>query len=263
MPTEYYASYIIIGVIFFLYGIVIGSFLNVVILRIPIHENITLTRSHCMTCGHTLAWYDLFPLFSYIFLKGKCRHCGAKISIQYPIVETANGVLWLSIYLINDVSIETILYCMCASALLALSIIDWRTQEIPFGINVFIFVLGLIRLITDRENWLEHVIGFFAVSGFLTLLIIVTRLLIKKDAMGWGDVKLMAATGLLLGWKLIIIAFFLGCILGSVIHLTRMKVQKGVDHVLSFGPYLSMGIFITMLWGEQLVSWYLKMWTFS
>ena len=266
MTGEYYASYIIIGVIFFLYGLVIGSFLNVVILRIPIHENITLTRSHCMTCGHTLAWYDLFPLFSYLFLKGKCRYCKEHISIQYPIIEGVNGLLWLTVYLVCGDSMSTlkvVLYCLCSSALLALSVIDWRTQEIPFGINVFIFILGLIRLITDRENWLEYVLGFFAVSGFLTLLIIVTRLLIKKDAMGWGDVKLMAAAGLLLGWKLIIIAFFLGCILGSIIHLIRMKVQKGVDHVLAFGPYLSMGIFITMLWGEQLVSWYLKMWTFE
>ena len=106
-------------------------------------------------------------------------------------------------------------------------------------------------------------IGFFAVSGFLALLIVFCNLVLHKDAMGWGDVKLMAATGLLLGWKLNILAFFIGCILGSVIHLTRMAIKKGTDHVLAFGPYLSMGLFIVMIWGEQLVSWYLRMWNFK
>ncbi len=264
MAAEY-AAWVTVGVIFFLYGIVIGSFLNVVIFRIPIKENITLTRSHCMTCGYTIAWYDLVPVFSWLFLKGKCRHCGSKISIQYPIIEAANGIIYLIIYLLNDFNnnpVETILYCACASALLALSVIDWRTQEIPFGINIFIFILGLIRLLTDLGNWSEYVIGFCAVSGFLCLLILFGHFVLKKEVMGFGDVKLMAATGLLLGWKLIIPAFFIGCILGSVIHLTIMAVKKGTDHVLAFGPYLSMGVFIIMLWGEQLVSWYLKMWTF-
>ena len=263
------AAIVTIAIFFFLYGIVIGSFVNVVIMRTPIHESITLKRSHCMTCGHTIRWYDLIPLFSYVFLKGKCRDCGSHISIQYPIVEGANGIIYAGIYLYREfvlyegISVNTFLYCFAASALLALSVIDWRTQEIPFGINVFIFILGLIRLFTDLKHWPEYVIGFFAVSGFLALLIVFCNLVLHKEAMGWGDVKLMAATGLLLGWKLNILAFFIGCVLGSVIHLTRMAVKKGTDHVLAFGPYLSMGLFIVMIWGEQLVSWYLRMWSFK
>lgn len=243
-------------VFFALYGIVIGSFLNVVILRVPIKESITLKRSHCMTCGHTLAWYELIPLFSYLFLGGKCRHCKAHISIQYPIVEAANGLLYVILYLVKGMTLETVLYCLCASALLALSVIDWRTMEIPFGINLFIILLGLVRLFTDLGNWSQYVIGLFAVSGFLVLLNILT----KGKGMGHGDIKLMAATGLLLGWKLNIIAFMMACILGSVIHLIRMAVNK-VGRRLAFGPYLSMGLFIAMIWGEQLVSWYLSMWT--
>ncbi|MGN0367993.1 MAG: prepilin peptidase [Wujia sp.] len=243
-------------VFFALYGIVIGSFLNVVILRVPIKESITLKRSHCMTCGHTLAWYELIPLFSYLFLGGKCRHCKAHISIQYPIVEAANGLIYVILYLVKGMTLETVLYCLCASALLALSVIDWRTMEIPFGINLFIILLGLVRLFTDLGNWSQYVIGLFAVSGFLVLLNILT----KGKGMGHGDIKLMAATGLLLGWKLNIIAFMMACILGSVIHLIRMAVNK-VGRKLAFGPYLSMGLFIAMIWGEQLVSWYLSMWT--
>ena len=240
---------VVYSIFFALYGIVIGSFLNVVILRVPIRESITLKRSHCMTCGHTLAWYELIPLFSYLFLGGKCRHCKAHISIQYPIVEAANGAIYVIFFLAKGITLETFLYCLCASALLALSVIDWRTQEIPIGINIFILLLGLVRLFTDLGNWGQYVIGLFAVSGFLLLLNFIT----KGRGIGHGDIKLMAATGLLLGWKLNIIAFIMGCIIGSVVHLIRMAVKK-VGRKLAFGPYLSMGLFIAMIWGEQLVS---------
>ncbi|MBP3622371.1 MAG: prepilin peptidase [Lachnospiraceae bacterium] len=246
---------VFISIIFGLYGVVIGSFLNVLTLRIPLKESVTLKRSHCMTCGHTLSWYELFPLFSYIFLGGKCRHCKSKISIQYPLVEGLNGILYVIVFLVHGVSVETILYCLCASALIALSVIDWRTQEIPMGFNIFILLLGLVRLITDLGNWSQYVIGLFAVSGFLYLLFLIT----KGRGIGGGDIKLMAATGLLLGWQLNIIAFLLGCVLGSIIHLTLMAVKKA-NRVLAFGPYLSMGVYIAMIWGEQLVSWYLSMW---
>lgn len=247
--------HVVLGIFFGMYGIILGSFLNVVILRIPIKESITLTRSHCMECGHTLAWYDLFPLFSYLFLGGKCRYCKAKISVQYPIVEAANGALYVILYLANGINVETILYCLCASALLALSVIDWRTREIPLGFNIFIFILGLVRLFTDLGNWDQYLIGLFAVSGFLFLLNLIT----KGRGIGGGDIKLMAATGLLLGWQLNIIAFLIGCILGSIIHLTIMAIKK-VGRELAFGPYLSAGVFLAMIWGEQLVSWYLSMW---
>lgn len=248
---------LIFSIIFGLYGIVIGSFLNVLILRIPIKESFTFKRSHCMSCGHVLAWYDLFPLFSYLFLGGKCRYCKVHISCQYPIVEGLNGLLYVGLYLVNGLNVETILYCLCTSALICLSVIDWRTKEIPFGFNLFIFLLGLIRLFTNIGDWGQYVIGLFAVSGFLFLLLVLS----KGRAMGGGDIKLMAATGLLLGWQLNIIAFLVGCILGSIIHLTLMAMKKA-DRVLAFGPYLSMGVYIAMIWGEQLVSWYLSLWTF-
>ncbi len=243
---------IVFSIFFALYGIVIGSFLNVLILRLPLKESITLKRSHCMTCGHTLSWYELIPLFSYLFLGGKCRHCKAHISVQYPIVEAANGILYVIFFLAKGITIETFLYCLCASALLALSVIDWRTKEIPFGFILFILTLGLVRLFTDLGNWSQYVIGLFAVSGFLLLIYLVT----KGRGIGHGDIKLMAATGLLLGWKLNIIAFIMACIIGAVVHLIRMAVKKA-GRKLAFGPYLSVGLFIAMIWGEQLVSWYL------
>lgn len=239
-------------IVVFLYGIVIGSFLNVCIYRIPRGESIARERSHCMSCGYQLKWFDLIPLFSWLALRGKCRKCKAPISPQYPIIEGVNGALYVLIFAVNGISLSSILYCLMASALLALSVIDFRTYEIPLGFNVFLAILGLVQLIADVENCFDYIIGFFAVSTALWILLLVSR----GRAIGGGDVKLMAAAGLLLGWKLILLAFFIGCILGSVIHLTRMKVSHA-EHVLALGPYLSLGILISALWGNTFLSWYL------
>lgn len=243
---------ILLTIIFFLYGIVIGSFVNVCIYRIPLKENIAKSRSHCMSCGHKLSWYDLFPLFSWIFLRGKCRYCGAKISKQYPLVEFINGIGYVWIYLVGGISLNCILYCLVFSALIALTVIDWRTNEIPIGINRFILVMGIIATVFDLEHILNHVIGFASVGGFLAILYYASN----GTAMGGGDAKLMAGAGLLIGWQKILLALALGSIIGSVIHITRMKIS-GVEHRLAFGPYLSAGIVLAMLYGEQMINWYL------
>lgn len=242
---------IVFYIIIFLYGIVIGSFLNVCIYRIPKKEDIVKVRSHCMNCGYKLEWYDLVPLFSYLFLKGRCRKCKTKLSVQYPLIEAANGVLYVVIVLINGANVESLLYCLLASALLTLSVIDFRTYEIPIGINIFILALGLIRVAAYYSDWLNYLIGLLCVSTFLAVIYYAT----KGRGIGGGDVKLMAVCGLVLGWKLIILAFFIGCILGAVIHVARMKIS-GEGHVLAMGPYLSLGIFISMLWGNRIIEWY-------
>lgn len=244
---------IILYIMIFLYGIVIGSFLNVVIYRVPKKENMVTTRSHCMSCGYQLRWFDLIPLFSWLALGGKCRKCKAKISVQYPLIEGLNGILYLIVFHRYEISIESLLYCLFFSALLALSVIDFRTYEIPVGFNYFILGLGICRLITDRFNWTEYVIGFFSVSVFLWLLYMISG----GAAIGGGDVKLMAVTGLLLGWKRNLLGFVLGCIIGSVIHLIRMKVSKE-GRQLAMGPYLAVGTMIATLWGNELIRLYLK-----
>ena len=243
---------ILLYAVIFIYGIVIGSFLNVVIYRVPKKENIVVVNSHCMNCGYQLSWYDLVPIFSWLALRGKCRKCGDKISVQYPLIEALNGVLYMVVFYYFGVSIESLLYCLLFSALLALSVIDFRTYEIPVGFNYFILTLGLIRVVTDLEDWSTYVIGFLAVSAFLYLLYIVT----DGRGIGGGDVKLMATCGLLIGWKLIILGFLLGCILGSVIHIIRMRVV-GEGRVLAMGPYLSMGVALAVLYGEGWINWYI------
>ena len=174
--------------------------------------------------------------------------------MQYPIIEALNGIIWVFVFLVNGMNGMSVVYCLMASALLTLSVIDWRTFEIPLGINGFLGILGVAAVVLDKEEWLSHVIGAVCVSGFLLIL----YLLSKGRAIGGGDIKLMAVCGLLLGWQRIILAFLLGCILGSVIHLLRMKVS-GEGHVLAMGPYLAAGIFLAALFGQQWIHWYLTL----
>lgn len=236
------------------FGLVIGSFLNVLIYRIPKKENFVSTRSHCMNCDYQLRWYDLVPLFSYLFLGGKCRKCKTKISPQYPMIEALNMILWILVFICCGISFHSIFCCIAVSMLIVLSVIDFRTFEIPFGLNVVIAICGVADTIVDHEHWLDHVIGFFAVSLVLYLIVVIS----KGAAMGGGDVKLMAAAGLLIGWQKSVLALIIGCIVGSVIHIIRMKVSKA-ESVLAMGPYLSIGILIAILWGQKLIDLYVNL----
>ncbi len=243
-------------VIIFLYGIIIGSFLNVCIYRIPKKESIVTVRSHCMACGYQLKWYDLIPVFSFVFLRGRCRKCGEKVSMQYPLIELANGVLWVLTFAICGFRMESLLYCLMISGLLVLSVIDARTLEIPFGINVYLLVLGGIREILGGCTLFSLAADLFLVSGFLMLLYILT----KGKGIGGGDVKLMVAAGALLGWKLTVLSLFFGCLYGSVIHIFRMKCMHA-GRVLAMGPYLSMGMVTAAWFGNTIITWYLGFFT--
>ena len=236
------------------FGLCVGSFLNVCIFRIPREESIVTGPSHCMSCGERLRWYELIPVFSFLMQGGRCRHCKAKLSPQYPLIEAANAAGWVVCLLVKGFSIEFFLGCGLFSALLTLAVIDARTMEIPFGINVFIFILGLIRLFTDLSNWPLYLIGFGAVSGFFLLVYLITG----GRGIGGGDIKLMAAAGLLLGWKSILLSLMIAAIVATVVHLIRMAIVKA-GKMLAFGPYLSIGIFIAFLFGDIVINWYMSL----
>lgn len=246
------AQTILFYIFAFLYGIVIGSFLNVCIYRIPKNESVVAVGSHCMNCQHKLAWYDLFPLFSFLFLRGKCRYCGTKLSFQYPAVECLNGMLYVAVMAVHGICFESMLYCFLVSALLTLSIIDYRTLEIPIRINLVILVIGIVHAVVDYTNLVHYVIGFFSASLFLLFCFILTR----GRGIGGGDIKLMAVAGLCLGWKNSLLALTVGCVLGSVIQCIIIAVTKNKTK-FAMGPYLSAGIFIAMLWGDVFWEWYL------
>ena len=237
-----------------LLGLCVGSFLNVLIYRIPLEQEFVKTPSHCMSCGHPLKWYELIPVFSWVAQGGKCRSCGVKLSAQYPIVEALNGSMWLlTAVLFKGDWLTVALYCGLFSMLLVLSVIDWRTYIIPNGINLTIFVLGLVRLATDFANWPTYIIGMASVSLVFLLLHILTG----GNGLGMGDVKLVAAAGLLLGWPKMILAVLVGSVSGAVIHSIRMK--GGAGHKLAFGPYLAAGIWFSALVGQPLISAYLSL----
>ena len=205
-----------------------------------------------MACGHRLRWYELIPVASWLAQGGKCRSCGVKLSAQYPIVEALNGGAWLlAAWLFRGDAVRAVLYSALFSLLTVVAVIDWRTFEIPNGVNLAIFLLGVVQLVVDRGNWKLYLIGMCSVSLLFLLLWFITH----GNGLGMGDVKLMAAAGLLLGWPRILLAMILGSVSGAIIHTIRMR--RGAGRKLAFGPYLSAGIWVAALFGERLIGAYL------
>ncbi|WHH59664.1 A24 family peptidase [Petroclostridium sp. X23] len=239
-----------------IFGLVIGSFLNVCIYRIPLKQTIVTDPSHCVACGKRIKWYDLIPVISYIILGGKCRVCKQKISMKYPLVELFNGAVYLWIYSFYGLSVQFYAFGFLASCLIVISFIDFEHQIIPNGIIIFMMIFGIIFPYFNKSlGYSDAVIGFFAAS--IPLLIIA---ILSRGGMGGGDIKLMAVAGLFLGWKLILLALILGCIVGSVIGLALILLKKIQRRdKIPFGPFLATGIFIAMLYGNQILQWYIGM----
>ncbi|MEI7884578.1 MAG: prepilin peptidase [Clostridia bacterium] len=234
----------------------IGSFLNVVIYRVPLGISIAKGRSYCPSCNTQLKNYDLIPIFSYLFLRGKCRKCGSKISLRYPLVELVTGILAVFIFLIVGFSWQAVLIFAVTAIMLAISLIDLDTMTIPNGLLIALipFITGLFFLQPELAL-LARIIGFLALSLPMFLLNFVV-----EDSFGGGDIKLMALAGFMLGWQQTLVAFFIALMLGgslaTYLLLTKQK-EKG-SHI-PFGPYLCIGIFLALLFGEKLLSWYLNL----
>ncbi len=251
--------YAIMYLFVFLFGVCIGSFLNVCIYRLPLGESLIKQNSHCMTCGTPIRKRDLIPVISWCMLRGKCHSCGAKISPRYTVVELLNGVLYLLVFLHYDVSVHTshsAIVALLFSALIVVFFMDWDTQLINTYVVIFIALLGVLNYVTYDRLYTDislrsHIIGTFIVS--VPLLII--SLASHERAMGMGDVYLMAAGGLFLGVQGILVAMLVALITGSVCGLI-LKYING-DSKFAFGPYLSIGIAAAALYSEQIGSWYM------
>ncbi len=240
-----------------IYGLLIGSFLNVCIYRIPIGKTIVKGRSYCPFCNSLIPWYCNIPLFSYIFLKGRCKYCGEKISVVYPVVELLNALLYLLIWQVYGLTVTAVLAAVFFSILLVISFIDLRYWIIPDGLLLAILALGIINAVYQtlvlNANWYDWAIGFFAASVPLLILG-----LAYKDGMGGGDIKLMAVAGLFMGWKLILLALFIGAVYGGVASIFIILVKKGsMKTAVPFGPFLSLGMATGLLAGNQLITWYM------
>lgn len=259
---------IVIYVFVFLFGITIGSFLNVCIYRLPTGESLIKRNSHCMTCGEEIKRYDLIPVFSWLLLRGKCRSCKAPISPRYCIVESLNGILYVLVFMHYDFMynpIRAILVCLLMSALVVVFFMDWDTQLISNYVVLFIALLGIadyirqyfqfdisITPLSSEASLTSRIIGVFAVS----LVLLLIELGSKGRAMGRGDVYLMAAAGAFLGVKATVAAFAIGLITGSIAGMI-IKHSTGASK-FAFGPWLSIGIAIAAIWGNQLGDLYLS-----
>ncbi len=246
-------------ILLFILGLTVGSFSNVCINRIPKNESIIYPASHCPKCRSNITPKDNIPLLSYILLKGRCRNCKNRISIQYPVVEFLTGLVYLIIYLTYGLNVQTLIYIILSSALIIIAFIDLNEQIVPDVISLPGIVIGFIlSFFVPYISFINSALGVVFGGGIILIIGLAGSLIFKKEAMGGGDVKLAAMIGAFLGWRYIIISLFLGFFLGALagIFLIISKIKSRED-VVPFGPFIVLGSFITLLWGDKIIFWYI------
>jgi leader peptidase (prepilin peptidase)/N-methyltransferase len=243
----------------FLFGAVVGSFLNVCICRLPQGESVVTPRSRCPRCLTGIAWYDNIPVLSWLVLKGKCRSCGLPISWQYPLVELLNGLLTLFLFIRFGISPAFPVLFLFSSALVVVTFIDLEHQIIPDVISIPGIVIGfLASFLAPGSFWVSSLIGILAGGGSLLLVAYGYQWLTGKEGMGGGDVKLLAMMGAFLGWRAVPFIIFTGSLLGATIGIAMMVV-RGRDSRLAipFGPFLAFGAILYIFYGSSIIAWYL------
>mgnify|MGYP003365249805 CR=1 FL=1 len=245
---------VLLAVFVFLSGLCVGSFLNVCIYRIPNGESIVFGRSHCPACGAGIRERDLVPVLSWLALRGRCRDCGAHISIRYPAVEVLGGLLFLAVYGVYGFTLSAAVYAAFICALVATAFIDYDRSIIPNGIVLYVLAVGVLAVFfTEGTGIIDRVVGFFAASVPLLVACLVT-----KGGLGLGDVKLMAAGGFLLGWKLILLSLGLGSVVGAVVGVTLvLRRRKSMRSAIPFGPFLALGMCFSALYGNAALHAYI------
>jgi len=247
-------------------GMLVGSFLNVCICRMPKGESVVFPPSHCPVCDYRIRWYDNIPLFSYlVLLRGKCRGCGTRISIQYPLVELLNGLLTLALFLRFGPTLQFLALFLFCSALVVITFIDLEHQIIPDEISLPGIVIGFaFAFFLPGHTWLDSLLGILLGGGSLLLVAYGYQWLTGKEGMGGGDIKLLAMMGAFLGLKSILFIIFASSLIGSVVGITIMLIQKKDSKLaIPFGPYLAFGAVLYIFYGEQIIHWYLTMGSFA
>ena len=250
-----YSSFVLVA------GMLVGSFLNVCICRMPKDESVISPPSHCQDCDHQIRWYENIPLFSYLFLRGKCRGCGAHISLQYPLVEMINGILTLVLFLrfgFTPAFAAMFLFC---SSLVVITFIDIEHQIIPDEISLSGIVVGfLLSFFLKEPGWLDSMLGILLGGGSLLLVAYGYQLLTGKEGMGGGDIKLLAMMGAFLGWKSVLFIIFASSLIGSIVGVSIMLLQKKDSKLaIPFGPYLASAALLYIFYGHQLIQWYFNL----
>ena len=238
-------------------GLAIGSFLNVVIHRLPQQQSIVTPGSRCPGCGYMLRWYDNIPILSWAMLGGRCRKCRAPISIRYPIVELLTAVIFVGHYLVFGWTPLLAVRLLFAASLVALFAIDLEHRLLPDAITLPGIVVGLTASLFLPPGIIAALIGMLIGGGFLWLTGEAYFRYSGQEGMGGGDVKMLAMIGAFLGWKLVLLTLILSSIAGSVLGLAIIGIKRGdMKYALPFGTFLALGALAASLVGEQIVAWY-------
>lgn len=247
-------------VLAFLFGTAVGSFLNVCIHRLPKEESIVTPRSRCPACQTPIRALDNIPLVSFLLLRARCRACGHAISWRYPLVESLTGILFALTVARFGATLQAAFLLTFLCGLVVVSFIDLDHQIIPNVITLPGIPLGLLAGLWLREPpLLDRLVGALAGAGFLYLVLFYGGVIYGQEAMGEGDLNLIALVGAFLGWKAVAITILLGCLFGSAVGLGLMAFRRlGRRQHIPFGPFLSLGAVVALFWGEPLIAWYLR-----
>lgn len=261
--------FVLISVFVFALGTVFGSFFNVCIHRLPREESIIWPSSHCPSCRNTIAWYDNIPILSVLLLKGRCRHCGAQIALRYFIVELITGFFYLWIWFYFGFTAQAFVCAVLFSLLLIATVVDLEHQIIPDevslgGLAAGVLLSTLMPSIHGETIWwrslLHSLAGALMGGAIIYATGVVGSFIFRKEAMGGGDVKLLAMLGAFLGWKKVILAFFLAPVLALPLGLFLLVKRV---RVIAYGPFLSLAGWVCFLWGDKIINWYFVGMNFS
>ena len=245
-------------VMVFLFGAVIGSFLNVCIYRLPREESVAWPASHCPACRQPVAVYDNIPIVSYLLLRGRCRSCQVPISTQYPLVEAVNTIGYVLIFWMFDFTAEAFVYSALLSALIVITGTDLSHTMIPDAVTLPGIAIGLIcAAVILPIGLIDSLLGVLAGGGILWFLAWVSPYVFGKEGMGGGDIKLMAMVGAFIGWQPVLLAIMIGSFLGSLVGVAL--IAAGIttrDQYIPFGPFLAAGSLLALLFHQPLLNWY-------
>jgi leader peptidase (prepilin peptidase)/N-methyltransferase len=239
----------------FITGIFIGSFLNVCIYRIPEEKSIVSPPSSCSECGHRLGFLDLIPVLTYVFHRGRCRHCGAKYSVQYPLIELLNGIFYLLVFYKYGFEWIAVMHCITISLLIVIFMIDLRYKIIPDSLVIFglLYTIIISIMLIDINIW-DRVFGFLFGFGLFLIIALLT------NAMGGGDIKLMGLLGLNFGLKGIIFITVFSFVIGAVISLGLLITKKATrKDYIPFGPFIAISAVTYIFWGNEIINLYFKL----
>ncbi|HLR68457.1 prepilin peptidase [Virgibacillus alimentarius] len=247
---------VLVAIFFFIFGLVFGSFFNVVGLRLPVNKNFSTDFSICPNCKHRLSWIDLIPVLSFIIQRSKCRYCKSKVSYIYPMGETVTGILFTVSYLKFGFTLELITALLIVSMLMIILISDLTFMVIPNKVLLFFLPLFTIaHILQPLHSWWASIVGALIPFGMIAIIIIVSR-----GGMGAGDMKLFGVLGFILGLEKTLLTFFLSCLIGAIVStlLLFLNILKR-KQPFPFGPYIIIGTLISYFYGNEIITWYVNL----